>query len=176
MKDNIILTGYMGAGKTSTGVLLAHKTDQVFIDTDKRIETDTGRKISEIFESDGEEAFRAMETELLKKLLDEGFSGVISCGGGMPVREENRKLLKELGTVFYLKVRPETVAIRLSGDSSRPLLAGETEEGRLNKIRSMLDIRDPFYMSGADAVIPADDISNEEAAYEILTYMEMHRG
>ena len=95
---NIVLMGFMGAGKTTVGKRLAKALSCEFIDTDERIEKEQGRKISDIFAEDGEQAFRDMETDLLKRLQDSKDAFVLSIGGGMPVREENRALLRKIGT------------------------------------------------------------------------------
>ncbi|MGN1171435.1 MAG: shikimate kinase, partial [Lachnospiraceae bacterium] len=107
--DNIILIGYMGCGKTTLGIRLSYHMRIPFLDTDKLIEKNENREISGIFAQDGEEAFREMETETLRTLLRDKTRKVISTGGGLPLREENRRLLKELGTVVYLRAEPETV-------------------------------------------------------------------
>ena len=169
--DNIILIGYMGSGKSSVAKALAEKTGMELLDTDQRIEENENRRISDIFASEGETAFRDMETAFLKNLLDEGFKGILSTGGGMPVREENRALLKKLGKVIYLKTSVDTLAMRLIGDHSRPLLKGETEESKKQKIADMLASREPAYMAASDAVIPTDEMTTAGLADEILTYM-----
>lgn len=121
--NNIILVGYMGCGKTTVGKNVAKNKSFTFIDTDEMIEKQQGKKISEIFDKNGEAAFRDMETEYLKQLLGSNQENlVISTGGGMAVREENRKLLAKLGRVIYLKVSPEVVYDRLKTDTTRPLL------------------------------------------------------
>ena len=110
MKKNIILIGYMGCGKTTVGKSLARLESAIFLDTDERIEEKQGRTISEIFAQDSEKAFRDMETAYLKELLRLKREGmIVSTGGGMPVREENRQLLRELGYVVYLKASAEPI-------------------------------------------------------------------
>ena len=150
MKDNIILTGFMGCGKTSVGIRLSYTLRRTLIDTDKWIEKKQRKTVSEIFASEGEEAFRRMESECIRELIGTAEGQVISTGGGLPVRKENRKLLKELGTVYYLKATPECVYERLKGDTTRPLLQGENPR---EKIRELLEAREAFYQEGADVVI-----------------------
>ena len=116
--SNIVLMGFMGAGKTTIGKELAKALGYEFIDTDERIEREQGRKISDIFSEDGEEVFRQMETDLLKNLQNSEDKFVLSIGGGMPVREENRSLLRSLGTVVYLKTSKEEILRRVSGDTN----------------------------------------------------------
>ena len=91
-----------------------------------------------------------MESECIRELIGTADGQVISTGGGLPVRKENRKLLKELGTVYYLKATPECVYERLKGDTTRPLLQGENPR---EKIRELLEAREVLYQEGADVVI-----------------------
>ena len=116
MKDNIILIGFMGCGKSSVGIRLSYRLRRTIIDTDQWIEQKQKKTVSEIFEESGEEAFRCMETECLRELIKTARRQIISAGGGLPMRKENHALLKELGRVFYLKVTPETVYERVKND------------------------------------------------------------
>lgn len=164
--DNIILTGYMGSGKTTAGKCVAEQNGYTFADTDELIEKQQQRSISEIFASDGEQAFRNMETELLKKLIADGNGNlVISTGGGMPVREENRPLLSRLGKVVYLKADPQTIYNRIKGDLTRPLLqCGNPGE----KIKEMLAVRGPIYEQTASVIIEVDGLKPSDVAEEIM--------
>ncbi len=169
MKDNIILTGFMGCGKTSVGIRLSYTLRRTLIDTDKWIEKKQGKTVSEIFASEGEEAFRRMESECIRELIGTAEGQIISTGGGLPVRKENRKLLKKLGTVYYLEVTPECVYERLKGDTTRPLLQGENPR---EKIRELLEAREAFYQEGADVVIEVSAKSFEDIITEIVKGME----
>ena len=168
--NNIILAGYMGCGKTTVGKRIAELAKYTFADTDEMIVTQQGRSISEIFEKDGEEAFRAMETALLEKMIADKSDGlVLSTGGGMPVREENRPLLKRLGTVVYMRVMPDTVYERIKGDTTRPLLqCGNPPE----RIKEMTTGRTPAYEAAAKIVIDVDNLTPQEAAEEIIKRVE----
>ena len=118
------------------------------------IEEKAGMTISRIFETQGEEAFRKMETSVLEDLLKRNDQTVISVGGGLPLRDENRELLRKLGTVVYLQVKPETVLERLKGDHTRPMLQdGDAGE----RVRSLLEYRTPLYQKVADLVVDVDD-------------------
>ncbi len=168
-KENIVLIGFMGCGKTSVGKKLSYRMNRTFVDTDEYIECAKGKKISDIFASDGESAFRHMETECLKELIsgaDSEFK-IFSTGGGMPVKTENRDLLKKLGTVFYLKVSAGVVYERLKGDTTRPLLQSQNPE---EKIKELLGLREDAYRDAADVVIEADNKSVEEVVEEIVKY------
>ena len=164
MKDNIILIGFMGCGKTSVGIRLSYKRRQTMIDTDKWIEKKQKKTVSEIFETCGVEAFRRMETQCLEELVGTAERQIISVGGGLPMRKENHALLKELGKVFYLKVTPEAVYERLKDDTTRPLLQVEDPMGR---IRELMERRTPVYESCADVILEVSDKSFEEILGEI---------
>ena len=164
-RQNMILIGFMGAGKTSVGEELAGRFGKTLIDTDRMIEERAGMSISDIFAVQGEEAFRRLETEVLEQLISEASGEMISVGGGLPLREENRKLLKKLGTVIYLRVRPETVLARLKGDTTRPLLQGDDVE---EKVNSLLSKRGPIYEMAADRIISVDGRSVEQIADAII--------
>lgn len=159
MKDNIILTGFMGCGKTSVGIRLSYALRRTMIDTDKWIEKKQKLTVSEIFARDGEEAFRKMETDCLRELLKVADMQIISVGGGLPVREENRELLSQLGKVFYLKASPETIYERLKTDTTRPLLQVEDP---LAEIRRLSQARENAYVSGADVTIDVSEKSFDE--------------
>lgn len=163
---NIILVGYMGCGKTTVGESIAEATRYTFADTDEMIVAQQGRSISDIFAQDGEPAFRDMETALLVKMLTEkNDTCVISTGGGMPVQKENRNLLRQLGTVVYLRAKPETVYERIKGDTTRPLLQCENP---MERIREMIKSRNPAYEEAAELVIDVDDLTQREVAEQII--------
>ena len=165
-KNNIVLIGFMGSGKTSVGIKLSYRLKITFLDTDKQIERKQGRSISEIFASDGEDVFRQMETDCIRELIEDNTNimQIFSTGGGTPVREENRELLKRLGTVIYLKVSPEVVYERLKDDTTRPLLQTENPKAR---IEELLAARKEAYESAADMIIEVDEKSLEEIVDEI---------
>lgn len=163
--ENVILTGFMGCGKSSMGIKLSYRMKMPLLDTDKMIEKKQGCTISEIFEKQGEERFRNLETECIGKILGQKGAYVISVGGGLPVREENRKILRDLGMVVYLRIRPETVYERLKEDTTRPLLQGDSP---MEKIRELMDKRAALYEAGADLIIDADDLDTEDILSEIV--------
>lgn len=164
--ENIILTGYMGSGKTTIGRNIAKLKDYTFVDTDEMIEKEQNRSINEIFATDGEHAFRDMETALLRQLIAEKRKHmVISTGGGMPLRAENRQLLSNLGEVVYLKAAPKTIYSRIKGDSTRPLLQCENP---MKRIEEMIAVREPLYEEGASYIVIVDTLRQSEAAAEII--------
>lgn len=162
---NIILVGFMGCGKTSVGKRLAQTLECDFLDTDELIEQEQGRTISDIFATDGEAAFRTMETECLRTLLGRAGDGfVLSVGGGLPVREENRALLKELGIVILLRVSPDVVYKRLRNDKTRPLLQGKNPRGR---ITDLMNARKAYYEDAATHVVEAGEKDFPQIVEEI---------
>ncbi len=151
--DHIILIGFMGAGKTTIGKKLARRLGRAFADTDKVVEKEEGRKISEIFASDGEAYFRAAETRALKSLAESPEPLVIACGGGLPIQEVNRPILKEMGKTVYLTAQTGTLVMRLSRDTSRPLLQGGDLEEKIAQLKQQ---REPVYLSAADICVATD--------------------
>jgi len=165
--ENVILTGFMGCGKSSLGIRLSYKMKMPLLDTDKLIEKKQGCTISELFKEQGEERFRELETECLKEIGTHKGSYVISTGGGLPVREENRRLLKELGMVVYLRIKPETVYERLKEDTTRPLLQGENP---MERIKKLMEERSEFYEECADLTMDVDGVDTDDILSEITRY------
>ena len=162
--NNLILIGFMGSGKTSVGIKLSYRLRMPVEDTDKLIERQEGRSISDIFASDGEAYFRRRETQLLQELRQKKQRMIFSTGGGTPVREENREALKRLGTVIYLRIRPETVYARLKGDTTRPLLQCEDP---LRRIRELMEERREAYEACADLIVDVDEMDMEAVLSKI---------
>lgn len=161
---SLILIGFMGAGKTTVGEKYAGKRRIPMVDTDQMIEEMAGMTISAIFDTKGEEEFRKTETAVLKKLLSGSEEKVISVGGGLPLREENRKMLKQLGTVVYLEAEPQTVLKRLQGDTTRPLLQGGDVK---NRVEDMIKRRGPIYREAAELVVDVNGRSVDEIVGEL---------
>ena len=160
IERNLVLIGFMGSGKTSVGVKLSYRLKLTVEDTDKLIERRENKKINEIFAQEGEACFRRKETELLRE-LSEKRQGVriYSVGGGTPVDPENRSLLKRLGTVVWLRVRPETVYERLKHDTTRPLLQCEDPQSRIGEL---MEARREAYEACADIVVDVDHKDMED--------------
>lgn len=151
MHRNIILTGFMGAGKTSVGVRLARDLGYAFVDTDGLIEADQKTTITAIFSNFGEAYFRDVESRVIRQVLESG-EQVVATGGGAVIREENRKAFKEGGITICLAARPETVYERIRHETHRPLLQVPDP---LARIRGLLADREQFYRQ-ADLVIETD--------------------
>jgi len=166
--DNIILIGFMGSGKTEVGRLLAKDLKLKYVDTDALIEAEQHRSINEIFEKNGEPAFREMESKMIEAL--KGKKGrVISTGGGIILRPENVKKLKKLGTLVLLWADPETVHKRVRDTGDRPLL---NVADPLAKIREILSFREPIYRSVADFAVDTSRLSPEDACNRIKKCLE----
>lgn len=164
-KDNYVLIGFMGSGKTTFGKELAKRQGMDFLDTDEYIEKQAGKTISQIFAEDGEEAFRQLEQDVLEEFREHLHNTVVATGGGMPLRKENARLLKEIGTVCYLTAAEREIYERVKGDTGRPLLQGDNPYG---KICSLMKERKPLYEAVCDKVI--DTNSNDmEAIMEAVT-------
>lgn len=157
MFKNIILTGFMGVGKTSVGTRLAKDLGYTFVDTDSLIEADQKITITEIFSTFGEPYFRDVETKIIAQVLDNE-SQVVSTGGGAVIRDENRAAFKKAGMVICLGARPEVIFERIKHEAHRPLL--QTTDP-LAKIKELLDARARFYHQ-ADLIIDTSDKSIDE--------------
>ncbi len=142
MKDNIILIGMMGAGKSTIGVEL-HKALPNFkiVDIDEEIEKKENKKISDIFKDFGEHYFRELETKLIEDICKYD-KQIIATGGGIFEKDLNQKILKDNGQVFYLKASPETLYARIKNQTHRPLL----KQGfGIENIKTILEQREHNY-------------------------------
>lgn len=168
-KRNVVLVGFMGSGKTTVGLRLSYRLRKTVTDTDKWIEKRQGCTIKEIFATRGEDAFRQMETAALEEISRKAINEIVSVGGGTPIREENRVLLRKIGTVVYLKISPDAVYERLKNDTVRPLLQGENPK---EKIRELLAQREEYYAAAADVIVEVDNKNMEDVLQEILEKLE----
>jgi shikimate kinase len=162
MFNNIILTGFMGVGKTSVGTRLAKDLAYTFVDTDTLIEADQKTTITEIFSTFGESSFRDIESRIIRQVLEDE-NQVVSTGGGAVIRDENRAAFKKAGIVICLSARAEVIFDRIKHETHRPLLQIPDP---LAKIRELLDSREKFYQQ-ADFVIDTSEKSVDEVISEI---------
>jgi len=164
--QRVILIGLMGAGKSSIGRRLSKELDLPLIDLDDVIVEKAGMSIPEIFEQQGEAAFRRMESETLREAVEQ--PAIIATGGGIVMAEENRALLKQHPPVVWLQASPEFLAARIDGDSNRPLIAvGNT----LNRLKSLAELRYPLYEACADLVVPREFLKKKEVVQIILRFL-----
>ncbi len=162
----IILTGFMGTGKTEVGKLLAAKLKRRFVDTDQLVKTATGLSVPLIFEKYGEGFFRERESKVVKS-LDRYPPGslVVATGGGVVLRENNRAMLKKVGLIVLLRASAEEICRRISGTGHRPLLNGPEPE---QKVKKMLEEREPYYRN-CDFEIDTTAKTPRQVASEILS-------
>ena len=174
----IYLVGYMGAGKTTAGRLLADKLGWHFVDLDEAFQQIHGYSPAEYIREFGIEDFRKKEKYVLEDLADQiPFDKIIyATGGGYPCWEDNMEYLRELGTSIYIRWKPEHLAKRLSLTdlSERPVLQGKTEEELLAFIAPQLKAREPFY-ARANHILDVeicDEDSDERIAEELFQFLK----
>jgi shikimate kinase len=160
---NLSLIGFMGAGKTSVGRLVAEQLHFDYLDTDELIVSRTGRSIAEIFKTDGEPAFRALEQQVVSDLTNRTKT-IISTGGGLPVNPANLASLKTHALVVCLWASPEKIWERVKGQTHRPLLHDPDPQ---KKIRDLLAAREQFYKQ-ADVLVNTDIRSAREVAQHVV--------
>ena len=171
MKSSIALIGFMGTGKTVVGKALADELDKEFVETDGLIEKLVGRSIPEIFQYDGEIAFRELEIEIIKRIAVKD-NTVIACGGGIVLNKINVDRLAEKCIIINLKASPSVIARRTSGDKDeRPLLA---VTDRLAQIKELQDYRRPYYQRAADFEINTSRLSIKTVVNKIVEKLRNH--
>jgi len=161
---NIYLIGMMGSGKSTVGKTLSKKMHKPFIDLDSEIEKGIGNNISEIFDIDGEEQFRKMETKQLKQYS----KSIVACGGGIILKNENRDFINENGITILLTASMEELSHRLSNSGNRPLLSDNNTEEALTRL--WLE-RQMNYLNTADFTIETDGKNPDQLTEEILLHI-----
>ena len=158
----IFVLGYMASGKTTFGKALAEKLNYRFIDLDQFIVENYGAEISEIFEKNGEEGFREIEKEMLRKTLSSEENTVVACGGGTPCFFDNMEFMNREGLTVFMETSTPVLIERLQAENEkRPLVAGKSDEEIREKVLSQLCDRLPFYME-AKLKWHGDDLENQE--------------
>lgn len=161
---NIVLIGFMGAGKTTVSECLKDTYGMDVVEMDQVISEREGMSIPDIFASRGEEYFRNLETSLLKELQSRK-NTVVSCGGGAAMREENVAEMKRNGRVVLLTVTPETVYERVKDSDDRPVLSGNKNVGY---IAQLMETRREKYEAAADVVIATDGKTVQDICIEMI--------
>lgn len=161
---NLYLVGPMGAGKTTVGRHLADLLGREFLDSDHEIERKTGATIPWIFEKEGEQGFRTRESVVINELTNKK-NLVLATGGGAVTQAVNREYLKQRGIVIYLYTPVELQLQRTYRDKNRPLLQVENPE---QKLRDLLNIRDPLYREVAHYIIETNQGAARDLAQRIL--------
>ena len=162
----IVLTGFMGTGKTVVGARLAERLGLPFIDLDRLIEEGAGLKVTEVFASEGEAGFRRRERELIATLAHRR-DCVIATGGGAVLDPENVQHLKMGGVIVCLRAEPGVILQRVGPDDRRPLLEGQE---RLARIRELLEMRAAAY-ARADLSIDTSTSNVEEVVDQIVRHL-----
>ena len=160
---HIFLIGFMGTGKSTVAALLGRRLKRPVVEMDQSIVEQEGMEINEIFSRYGEEHFRDLETETLRRLNGKAPS-IISCGGGIVLRKENIELMKVCGKIILLTATPETILNRVKHDTSRPNLKGRMS---VEGIRELMERREAFYRAAAQQVVVTDARTPDEVAKEI---------
>ncbi len=161
--ENVFLIGPMGAGKTTIGRHLAERLKKDFWDCDQEIEKRTGVTIPVIFDIEGETGFRQRESGMLDELTRKS-NIVLATGGGVILNEDNRKLLRNRGTVVYLRADLDSLVKRTHRDRNRPLLQGVDHK---EKLESLMREREPLYLQEADIIVDTDSRPPASVAQEI---------
>ncbi len=145
---HVVLVGMMGVGKTTVGRLLAERLGRPFLDSDELVEARTGTTVAQIFERDGEAAFRALETQVLVECVASPTPAVIAAAGGTVLAPDNRRLLRGAGTVVWLRAPVPVLVGRVAGSTHRPAVADDPEgtlarlaEGREELYDAVSDLR-----------------------------------
>lgn len=164
-EKHLVLVGMMGAGKTTVGRIVAERLGRPLIDSDEVIESRAGRSVREIFAEDGEDAFRSLETEVLRDALAATEPAVIAAAGGVVLREDNRRALAESDArVVWLLADPEVVLDRVGSGMHRPLLDHDPEA----TLRRLWAEREPLYREVADAIVLVGGRSVHEVVEAVL--------
>lgn len=166
MKTNIALIGFMGVGKTAVGRALAKKLNKRFVELDSLIEQKAGRSIPDIFQQDGEIAFRELEIEVTKEVAT-GKNLVIACGGGIVLNKINIDRLRQEAIIVHLTASPQVILKRTSGDGiRRPLL--EVADPALT-VRELLKFRRPCYERASDIKIDTSKLDINTVVEPIIS-------
>lgn len=173
MKDNIALIGFMGAGKTAVGKLLAKESGKTYIELDALIEERDGKSIADIFKLKGEKAFRQLEIDIIKETAGK-YNQVIACGGGAVLNRINTDRLKQNGVIVYLEANAEAIYKRTSRyPGKRPLL---NVADRMTEIEKLLRERTPLYEDAADITVDTSDLNIREVTARIMEELERYEG
>ncbi len=164
IKEHIFLIGFMGTGKSTIAACLKKMTGAEVIEMDQEIERQEGMAITQIFAEKGEPFFRSLETALLASMENRPGS-IVSCGGGVAMREENVALMKKSGRTVLLTASPETIYLRVKDSKNRPVLNGNMN---VEYIQALMEKRRPYYEKAADFLVATDDKTAEEICLEIL--------
>ena len=160
----LFFIGFMGVGKTSVSAALGRMLTLPVIEMDEQIARNEGMTIPEIFAQKGESHFRQCETALLEGLVA-GSACLVSCGGGVPMRQENVAAMRRCGTIVLLTARPEVILERVKDSDERPLLQGKKN---VADIAALMSQRHSAYEAATDVTVDTSDLTIEEVCRAVL--------
>lgn len=169
---HIYLIGFMGTGKSQVSKELGKVMEVKVIDTDTFIEDISGMSIPKIFEQKGEDYFRALETETLQKIATSDRS-IVSCGGGIALKDENVEIIKKTGKVFLLTACAQTIYMRVKNDTQRPLLKNNMN---VQYIEELMNKRQAMYERAADSIVNTEDKDISQICQEIIFNLRIMEG
>ena len=171
MTVHVFIVGFMGAGKSTVGPLVAEGLSLPFVDLDRRIAEAFGKPVAGVFEDDGEESFRRAEAAELAGVVA-GPASVVACGGGVVLDPSNRDVMARTGVVVYLAVSEEAALERVGSGSGRPLLGDDPERA----VGELMGMRRALYEAAADVVVDTTDTAPAEVADSVLGLVETRVG
>ena len=163
----VYLIGFMGSGKSTIAAMIRKETGCKLVEMDARIVEEQGMSINDIFAKYGESHFRDLESDLVRRIGEEG-NAIVSCGGGVVVRPENVKTMKATGMIVFLKASPETIYERVRYSTDRPILNGHMN---VEYIAELMEKRRALYEAAADAIVCVDGKTKTQVKEEILALL-----
>lgn len=162
---HLVLVGMMGSGKSTIGKRVAKRLDRPFVDLDDAVEQRAGATVAEIFERDGEAAFRAAESRELSNALASPQPSVIATGGGAVLAAQNRAAITSGAFTVWLRAEPTVLSGRVRGGNERPLLRGGSTA---RTMAALLTEREPLYREVADEIVDVDTMSRERVVNRVV--------
>ena len=172
LQKPLYLIGFMGSGKSTVSRHMSRALDVPKIEMDEVLAERAGKPITRIFAEDGEEAFRQMETALLRE-IGAGEPALVSCGGGVVLRPENVEIMKTTGTILMLSATPQTIFQRVRHSTKRPILNGNMN---VEFIAELMTKRDPAYRAAADVTVSIDGKTSDIVAKELVEWICQNGG
>lgn len=172
-RTHLILIGLMGVGKSTVGRRCAQRLGRPFVDTDDIVETLAGMRVPEVFETQGERAFRVLEAQAVADACASPIPTVIACGGGAVMDADNRRRLRRAGTVVWLQAPAEVLTDRVGAGNGRPLLSDPAGEPRARThvtatLERLASLRESAYAATADVVVDTTNRSPDEVVDTVL--------
>lgn len=164
---HVVLVGMMGSGKSTVGNQLARALGRPFVDTDARLEADTGRSVAALISDEGEASFRRREAEVVRSVLADATPAVVATGGGAVIDPDNRAAMTVAGLVVWLRAHPEELAVRVASGPDRPLLGDDP----MVALTRLTEDRDRWYQEVADVVIDTDGHTPDEVVARVAAVL-----